>query len=446
MANKQTLFCGTNTEFLSAELAKEANEANGGVAFRIPSLVNAGGTLVAAVDKAYVPTDWGFIELAVRTSADGGKTWGNIKTIATPPARVINSDKENTATAFYIDPCMAVAPNGDIVMLVTFYPESKGLFNKKMMDKNKVAYASFDGKTVPVIYDREGNFYYVLESGKVLDKTKSSTPYKVNFADGELYKGDEYVGNIFLNGTKEKTSGDDERTTFGAPLKAVKRNYIFMLRSSDKGETWTKPVDITGSILNQDKDGFFLGIAPGNALTTSSGRMVFPLYTLKSGSVAIYSDDNGLTWRRNETMPYTPNIDEWTLAEGPDNNLYSFSRAKGFKKTPTAISYDNGITWIKTKNAKFKAPKCQKNCLIDGNKIYVSHPSKKGRNDGVISVGTFEYNKKNKLKGIKWAKEDIKINEGFFAYSCMTKIDGGTIGILYEDQPSSHIVFETIKL
>ena len=204
MANKQTLFCGTNTEFLSAELTKEANEANSGVAFRIPSLVNVDGTLVAAIDKAHVPTDWGFIEIAVRTSTDGGKNWSDIKTIATPPARVINSDKENTATAFYIDPCMAVAPNGDIVLLVTYYPESKGLFNKKMMDKNKVAYASFDGKTVPLIYDRDGNFYYVLESGKVLDKSKKATAYKVNFTDGELYENEKYVGNIFLNGAKSK--------------------------------------------------------------------------------------------------------------------------------------------------------------------------------------------------------------------------------------------------
>ncbi|MDO4379000.1 MAG: sialidase family protein, partial [Erysipelotrichia bacterium] len=280
MANKQTLFCGTNAEFLSAELVKEANEANSGVAFRIPSLVNAGGTLIAAVDKAHVPTDWGFIELAVRTSTDGGKTWTGIKTIATPPARVINSNKENTATAFYIDPCMAVAPNGDVVLLVTYYPESKGLFDKKMMDTKKVAYASFDGKTVPLIYDKDGNFYYVLESGKVLDKTKSATPYKVNFTDGELFENDKYAGNIFLNGANKKADGGDG-TTFGASLKAVKRNYVFMLRSTDKGETWSKPVDITGSILNQEKDGYFLGIAPGNAITTKSGRMIFPLYTLK---------------------------------------------------------------------------------------------------------------------------------------------------------------------
>ena len=445
MANKQILFCGTNEEFLSPECIKDADDGNRGVAFRIPSLVNAGGTLVAAIDNAYVPTDWGYIEIGIRTSNDGGKTWTPLKSIATPPARVINSDKENTATAFYIDPCMTVAPNGDIVMLVTYYPESKGLFNKKMMDKGKLAYASFDGHTVPLIYDRDGSFYYVLNNGKVLDKNKKSTPYTVNFTDGELYKDSEYVGNIFLNGAKGKAVDGNAKTTYGAPLKAVKRNYVFMLKSSDKGETWSKPVDITGSILNQKKDGFFLGVAPGSALTTKNGRMLFPLYTL-NGTVCVYSDDNGETWRRNENITFTPNIDEWTLAEGPEGVLYSFSRAKGYKKTPAAISRDNGITWEKTRKAPFKAPKCQKNCLVIGDRMFVSHPSKKGRHDGVISVGTFDYDKKGKCKGIKWSKDDIKINEGFYAYSCMTRINDNTIGVLYEDQPSSHIAFETFNV
>ena len=78
--------------------------------------------------------------------------------------------------------------------------------------------------------------------------------------------------------------------------------------------------------------------------------------------------------------------------------------------------------------------------------MFVSHPSKKGRHDGVISVGTFDYDKKGKCKGIKWSKDDIKINEGFYAYSCMTRINDNTIGVLYEDQPSSHIAFETFNV
>lgn len=445
MANKQTLFCGTNPDYLNADLVKEANDANSGVAFRIPSLVNANGTLIAAIDKAYTGNDWGYIELAVRTSKDGGKTWSDIKTIASPPAREINSDGENTATAFFIDPCMTVAPNGDVVMLVTFYPESKGLHNMKMLDKKKIAYSVFNGETCPMLYDKDGAFYYALSDGSVIDSKKAPTPYKVNFADGELMKGDEYVGNIFLNGAIGKSDNENAKTTYGAPLKSVRRSYIFKLVSKDNGETWSKPVDITGSILNQETDGAFLGVAPGSGLATKTGRIIVPCYTLK-GSVCIYSDDNGETWRRNLKVPYTANIDEWTLVETPHEDLMSLSRAKKYNKMPMAVSKDNGMTWIPTKKAAKKAPKCQKNALVIDDKIYVSHPSMKKRAAGVISIGQFKYDKKSKFKGIKWQKEDIKINDSFFAYSCMAKIDNNTIGILYEDQPSSHIVFETISL
>lgn len=444
MANKHILFCGTNKEFLKEELIKDANKSNWGNSFRIPSLVNANGVLIATIDKASIPMDWGHIELAVRTSKDGGKSWSDIKTIATPPARIINSDTENTASAFFIDPCMAVAPNGDVVLLATYFPESKGIFNKNMLDKNKTAYSLFNGEMCPLIYDRDGNFFYVLKDGKIIDSNKKSTSYRCNFGNGELYNGDEYIGNIFLNGAIG-TSDSESKTTHGAPLKAVRRSYIFMLRSTDQGETWSKPVDITSSILGLKAEGSFFGIAPGNAPTLKNGRMVFPLYTLK-GSVCIYSDDNGYTWRRNQSIQYTPNIDEWTLGELTNGELISFSRAKLPGKTPMCISKDKGLTWLQQKKAPVKAPKCQKNCLIIGDKVYLSHPSGSKRSNGVISVGNIMFDSKNSFKAIKWQKNDIKLNDGFFAYSCMAKIDENTIGILYEDEPSSHIVFETISI
>lgn len=441
---RHVLFCGNNKEYLAEEFIKDSNESNGGTAFRIPSLVNANGTLVAAIDKAATGMDWGYIELAVRTSKDGGKTWSDIKTIASPPAREINSDRDNTKTAFFIDPCMAVAPNGDIVMVVTYFPECKGFHDRSLLDKKKLAYGNIDGKTYPLIYDRDGHFYYVTENGVILDSKKAKTQYTVKGL-GELYKDDEYVGNIYLNGATGRADIENTKTTFGAPLKAPKRSYVFMLKSSDNGETWSEPKDITGGVL-QDCDGTFFAVAPGSGLTTSSGRIIMPLYTLK-GTVAIYSDDNGETWHRNARMPYTGNIDEWCAVELPDGEIHSYGRAKMFGKTPVAVSADKGVVWSKGKKIPVKAPKCQKNAIVIGNKVYVSHPSGKKREDGVISIGEFEYSKDNKFKGIKWLKkQDIKINEGFFAYSCMAKIDDHTIGILYEDQPGSHIIFETINI
>ena len=409
--------------------------------YRIPSLVNTGKTLIAVCDKETTATDFGFIELAVKTSSDGGKTWSEEKTIATPPAREISSDEDNSKSAFFIDPCMTVAKNGDIVLLVTFFPESKGIMNLKFLEK-KTAIAGFDSKMYPIIYDRDGNYYIVLDDSKVLSSAKTKTPYTVKGL-GELYKGEEYVGNINLNGAMGKSSTEN-KTTFGAPLKAPKRSYVFMLKSSDEGKTWSEPKDITRDIL-LDSDGVFLGVAPGSALTLKSGRIIVPLYTLKE-TACIYSDDNGETWHRNKRAPYTQNSGEWNALQAQNGDIYSFGRASSYGKTPVSVSFDNGISWIKDKKADFKAPKCQKNALIIENKIYVSHPSGKKRENGVISVGEFITDKKGKVKKIKWSKKDIEINNGFFAYSCMTKLDDNTIGILYEDQPSSHIVFEKIKI
>jgi sialidase-1 len=311
----------------------------------------------------------------------------------------------------------------------------------KFLEK-KTALAGFDSKIYPIIYDRDGNYYIVLDDGNILDSSKKKTPYSVKGL-GELYKEDEYIGNIFLNGAMGK-SNSETKTTFGAPLKAPKRSYVYMFKSSDEGKTWSEGKDITRDILI-DSDGVFLGVAPGSGLTTKSGRIIVPLYTLKN-TVCIYSDDNGETWQRNKRAPYTDNIDEWTAIQAQSGEIISFGRAKNFGRTPVSISRDNGITWVKDKKADFKAPKCQKNAIALGDTVFVSHPSEKKRENGVISFGKIIHDKRGNTKGIKWGKEAFKINDGFFAYSCLAQIDESTLGILYEDAPSAHIVFEKIKI
>ena len=444
MNKKQVLFCGNNPKYLDEKLIKQSNKSNGGTAFRIPSLVNANGVLVAAIDKASTGADWGYIEIAIRRSTDGGETWSDIQTIAAPPAREISTDTASHATAFFIDPVMTVAQNGDIVMLVTYFPECKGFHDQRMLDKKKVPYASYKNKLRRVLYDRNDNFYLQLDDGSIIDKNYNSTEYKVADWFGSLYKSGEYVGNIFLNGCMGKSEIDDLNTTYGAELKVPKRSYIYMLRSSDQGLTWTEPEDVTSQFLIE-KDGTFLAVAPGTGLTTSTGRIIMPLYTLR-GTVAVFSDDNGKTWRRSKVCEYSKTIDEWSMIEAPDGKILGFGRQKRFGKTPTNLSTSNGKVWQKWNAANVKAPKCQKNSLVIGNQVFVSHASERKRENGRISVGTFQIDKKGQVKSIKWDKDMIELNNGFFAYSCMAKIDDETIGILYEDQPSSHLVFDKIKI
>ncbi len=442
MTEEKLIFCGNNEQYLSPNLIKYSDESNGGTAFRIPSLIKAGDTLIAAIDKQTSGADWGFIELAVRTSDDAGETWSDIKTIATPPARETRITDECYASAFFIDPCMAVAPNGDVIMLVDFYPECKGLHKRRLLDKKKAPYSMYKNKMYPVIYDRDGRFYIITEDGIVLDNKYRETDYRVTDWKGSLYKGEEYVGNIYLNG---KTGSNEAGavTTFGAPLKAPKRNYIFMLRSTDNGKTWSDPVDVTKDFLIKD-DGTFIGTAPGVGITTHDGRIIMPLYVDKKETVSIYSIDNGYTWHRMTRQPYACNIDEWQLVQAPDGVIFGLGRQKRFSKTPLSISHDNGKHWVKGKPSNLYAPKCQKSVINIGNYVFCSHASEKARANGVITVGRFKRSKGQTI-GIEWLSE-VEINKGFFAYSCLTQVDEEHIGVLYEAAPSSYILFKKYKI
>lgn len=442
MAKEQLIFCGSSETFLDKALTADSNADNGGNAFRIPSLVNADGTLIAAIDRASCGADWGYIELAVRRSEDGGETWSPIETIAAPPARETKISADCYASAFYIDPCMAVAPNGDVILLADFWPECKGLHNQHLLDKHKVPYAQINGRMRPLIYDRDGNFYYIEESGAVLDSQKQPTPYRLGSGFGDLYKGDKYVGNIYLNGAVGKNEAGAV-TTFGAPLKAPKRCYVFMLRSSDRGKTWSDPVDITNMVLHES-DGTFLGVAPGAGITTTDGRIVMPLYVDRKSTVSIYSVDNGDTWHRMTSQPYAENTDEWQMVEAPDGSIVGFGRQKRFGKTPMSISANKGKSWSKCGKTGLYAPKCQKSVIAVGDTIFCSHPSGHTRENGMLSVGKLR-RKKGGYTHVDWVRH-VPINQGFFAYSCLAQIDAHTLGVLYEDRPSSHIQFQTFEL
>lgn len=441
MNNEKLIFCGNNADFLDSQRIKESNSSNSGTAFRIPSLIKSGDTLIAAIDRQSCGADWGFIEIAIRRSEDGGETWSDIETIATPPARDIVASDDCYKSAFFIDPLMAIAPNGDVIMIIDFYPECKGLHDRRLLDKGKLPYTMVNSKMRPALYDRDGKFYVVCEDGSVLDSHLQPTDYTQPDWFGSLYKNDEYVGNIFLNGSKPISK--DERTTFGAPLKAPKRNYIYMLRSSDNGKTWSKPVDITQDFLIKS-DGTFVGTAPGVGLTTQSGKILMPLYVDRKEAVMIYSIDDGFTWRRMTNQPYCRNVDEWQMVQAPDGVIIGIGRQKKYGKSPTSISYDNGIHWSKAKKTGIYAPKCQKSVISIGDYVFCSHASGRTRQDGVISVGKFTRSA-GKTSGIYWYK-DTEINNGFFAYSCLTQIDDEHIGVLYEAAPSSYICFKKYKI
>ena len=402
-----------------------------------PSMLNVDGRLVTVSCRAKAGKEYGYIQLiSERQTTDGEQAESVL--ICAPPARAISDDASAWKTAFFTAPATALTKEGDIILLSAFFPESKGGADKRFLEK-KIACAYHDGKRYPLIYDRDGNFFYVLDDGSVLDRRKQPTDYTVKPL-GELYKGEEYLGNIYLNGAKGKPDTEN-KTTHGAPLKAPKRSYLMMFRSADGGKTWSDPTDITPFILSE-KDSPYLVTASGAALTTDSGRLIFTLKTEKE-NICIYTDDGGKTWGRNQRQPYTGTKGDWIAFETPDRNLHAVACDKG--KLSGGLSPDNGILWTKGDKPKFRTGAGTFGCMVTDGKVFISHPAPKGSATAGVVVGDFAFDRRERFKSINWRKEEALLAEALGS-STLAKIDSETIAIAYEDTTANDIKIEFIKL
>ena len=113
-----------------------------------------------------------------------------------------------------------------------------------------------------------------------------------------------------------------------------------------------------------------------------------------------------------------------------------------------ADSRDGGVSWT-----TFQADldlKANGNCMLsfintskemDGKKVVLGSfaSDTESRADGVIRLGLVGEN-----NDIDWITT-YHINKGFFAYSCLTELSDGNIGILYEDE-AAHISYMVLTV
>ena len=219
--------------------------------YRIPSIVKTdSGKLIAAADaRKYHYNDWGDIATAVRISTNDGKTWGENKVVIDMPTNS-NFDKSDdfikddyypnskrTQSAVAIDPVLLHA-DGKTYLFVDICPESNGAIDATSTS----AYEKIKGKYYLNLYDKSNKKYTVRDQGVVYDGVGNKTDYVVDgynaetltsTSNGELLKGNNKAGNIYLNGSGNK-SGD---------LHVLKTSFIWLFTSDDDGETWNLPRD-----------------------------------------------------------------------------------------------------------------------------------------------------------------------------------------------------------
>ena len=245
---------------------------------------------------------------------------------------------------------------------------------------------------------------------------------------------DRVTGDIFVLVTSKKGF------YYGTPDDPARLKYIV---SHDNGLTWDAPVDITDMIYGTGcsddtrKNWHSMFFSSGAALQTSKGTLmcVAPVRTTNTSNHSLFeaqilrSDDHGKTWTCN-AVPALLDADESKIVELSDGTLLVKSRKQGGGKVYYATSTDDGQSW--TTRAQFADvydPGCNGDVIrvtINGKEegLLLSVPDATSRKNVTVYHSDDEAN--------SWPIKKT-ICPGGSAYSSMTVLADGTIGIYFEE-------------
>jgi sialidase-1 len=328
--------------------------------FRIPSLVvTKKGTLLAFCEgRKKGRSDTGDIDLVLRRSSDGGRTWS--------PLAVVWDDAGHTCG----NPCAVVDQSTGTVWLL------------------------------------------------------------MTWNDGAVHERDIAAGH-----------GADSRR-------------VFVAHSTDDGQSWAEPREITPHVKEKDWTWYATGPGAGIQLERGehAGRLVIPCdhktregdetkQTERGYSHVIYSDDAGRSWRLGGATP-SDKCNESEVVELADGRLMLNMRSYDprVKARRVSVSDDGGATWSEPEiDRTLIEPICQGSIRryrwplgeIPG-AILFSNPASTERRERLTIRASLD-------DGATWKHERL-LYEGSAAYSCLAVLPEGEIGCLYERDDYGRIV------
>lgn len=249
-------------------------------------------------------------------SKDGGKTWGEKQVIA-----AIKDVDEREG-------CGIQLKDGTIVMGI-FYNnlyDSKGSYSTNHDAKLSEPGNRYLGTYIITSKDNGhtwSNPYYIKTQGMPFRNIEGPTDAPIEMPDGSIL-----MGVIAYN-----PNGD------------VKNHAAVMLKSVDKGKTWTYL-----STIASDPGGKLGGFMEPGILRTKSGRIVVGLrnHAPDNAIYMTYSDDNGKTWVpawKTEMIGHP--VDLIQLSDGRLMATYGLREGRHTKPggVRACFSSDNGKTW-----------------------------------------------------------------------------------------------------
>ncbi|MEU6989145.1 sialidase family protein [Streptomyces sp. NPDC046465] len=335
---------------------------DGYASFRIPAVVvTASGTVLAFCEgRVGSQADFGNIDIVLRRSADGGRTWG---------------------------PLQVVAKNG----------------------------TDLAGNPAPVVLD---------------------------------------TGRLLLVQVRNAASATEDAIRRGT-VPAADGRRVWLQHSDDDGLIWTAPREITGQVKRAAWRWY--ATTPGHAVRLTTGRILVPAnHSLPptgtdngtegkyNGGHCLLSDDAGDTWRIGYVDDNTDgyiNVNETTASELPDGRLYFNTRndspAPGNRAD--AHSTDGGESLLRP----FRPQACLTGPVVEGSVLQLRDPDLllfSGPADpGFRALMTVRGSADG---GTTW--RTVHTVDGLpAAYSDLVRVDGETVGLLYETGDFS--AYETVS-
>ena len=321
--------------------------------------------------------------------------------------------------AVYRIPALCTAPNGDLVAVCDARRDNGGDLNA-FQPINIVCRRSSDG-------------------GKTWTPSKPTWTWP--WTDADKWSGsdpslivDVQAKKIFLFYNVWHWKVPDGSDRFG-------NVYRFHVQeSSDDGKTWSKPRDITKDISfpewpfgkAHNANGFIF-IPSGSSIQTKDGMLLHTLVHVNDGNALFGSPDHGKTWRAYGKP--VKKGDECKVVELRDGSWMINSRWRGGGRQ-IHVSKDRGMTWKSRYDTALEDPKCNAQIMRYGDRLLFSNCKSPTRREQL-------HLRVSRDEGATWS-DGLCVEPKGAAYSDMTILPNGDVGVVYEGAGYNTIVFTTV--